>query len=154
MAIKRKNTTVETTASALSCLPRTHKSQQTVPIRRKPMANLSFSIQFPGFGKNDINFGFAVNKRYGAESPRPMKRKTVKIIHPGWLKAKPRAVPRNGAEHGVARSTARIPSKKAPIKPSFCASLSIFSAEGGDISKRSKRERPKTYTTRAREKTK
>ncbi len=40
----------------------------------------------------------------------------------GRLRVAPRAVPRNGAEHGVAAMLARMPEKKVPVKPCFWVS--------------------------------
>ena len=41
-----------------------------------------------------------------------MAAKTAKTTGGGWLKAKPRAVPRKGAVQGVARTVASTPLKK------------------------------------------
>ena len=53
-----------------------------------------------------------------------MKVKINKIVKKSWVSAKEIALPKNGAEQGVARRTASIPDKKLGIKIFFCASFS------------------------------
>src|SRR6266550_1618221 len=43
-----------------------------------------------------------------------MARNMRRIVQPDWVKAKPSAVPRNGAVHGVARTVAKSPWKNDP----------------------------------------
>ena len=54
----------------------------------------------------------------------PIKIKINIIVRKSCVKAKEIALPKNGAEQGVARRTARIPDKKLGIKIFFCISFS------------------------------
>ena len=54
----------------------------------------------------------------------PIKIKISKIVKKSCVMAKEMALPKNGAEQGVARRTAKIPDKKFGIKIFFCASFS------------------------------
>ena len=85
-----------------------------MPAIRKPMIPRSVAIHSPGFGSILTALGTAASSRYGAASPTPTAVKTVTIVVPGWLSAKPTAVPRKGAEHGVAIRVAKTPEKKWP----------------------------------------
>ena len=63
-------------------------------------------------------FGKMAVSRNGNASPRPIKKKIRKMVELLVVKAKVRAVPRNGAEHGVERIVVRTPPKKSPTIPS------------------------------------
>ena len=66
-----------------------------------------------------------------------------------WVKAKPSAVPRNGAVHGVARTVAKTPWKNEPASPSSAVQPSNprFALCGSEISKTPNRFSAKTSTT-------
>jgi len=89
----------------------TLSNQKTVAARASPKALRNFTIQLPGFGKDVANLGNSVTSRNGAASPSPRNVKIVKISLGPEDKAKPTAVPTNGAEQGVARSVANTPVK-------------------------------------------
>src|SRR6478672_2713949 len=80
----------------------------------------------------------------------------TKIIQPDWVKAKPRAVPRNGAVHGVARTVAKTPWKNEPASPSRALQPSKLRLAlcGNDISKTPNRFRAKINTTALMKRTK
>ena len=102
--------------------------------RAKPIANLSLTIQGPGFGSLDATLGNAANRRYGSARPRPRAPKTRKISPVLPAKAKPTAVPTNGAEHGVANKVAKAPCRKCPENPFILVDLTL--ATGMDCGSR------------------
>ena len=50
----------------------------------------------------------------------------MNVIKACWVKAKPIAVPTNGAVQGVASSVTKNPSRKLPSKPSNCINAELF----------------------------
>ena len=78
-----------------------------------------------------------------------MARKIAKMTGASLAKAKPTAVPRKGAEHGVASTTASRPSKKERRAPTACAPSDARRAVSMPISKTPKRFRANTTSTLA-----
>src|SRR6266496_6738205 len=72
------------------------------------------NIQGPGFGRNRSQAGWALKSRYGALIPAAIATNIARIIAGDCEKAKPSAVPRNGAVHGVARTVANTPWRNEP----------------------------------------
>ena len=87
--------------------------------------------------------GIIAVRRKGNASPNPMKKKIRKMVDELVVKAKVRAVPRNGAEHGVERIVVRTPPKKSPAIPSSVCALPSLDPPGVKNSKRPKRFRLK-----------
>ncbi len=87
--------------------------------------------------------------------PQPTAVKTTKIIAGLWLSPKPTAVPRKGAEQGVASRVANRPAVKWPARPSppeICVQPAMRAGSG--TSKSPHRLRLKSVTTRVRKTTK
>src|SRR5690606_6985990 len=93
--------------------PITQASQAAVPSRAKPRKCLKCSIQAPGLGRRAASPGKSTRRQKGAASPSPNTKKTSAIVADEAAKAKPTAVPRSGAEQGVASTTASTPSPAA-----------------------------------------
>ena len=87
-------------------------SQTAVAAKVNPRSMRTHIIQAPGRGRQEIIDGNMVNIMNGNAKPKP-KAKKIKIISvEPWASAKPTAVPKNGAEHGVAKRVTRAPCKK------------------------------------------
>ena len=87
---------------------------------RKPAINcFVLSIQDPGLGMKLTACGKMSRKKYGNAKPKDIEVKISKISRISALRAKEIATPTKGAEHGVARRTAKIPEKKLGIKILF-----------------------------------
>ncbi|SSW85541.1 Uncharacterised protein [Klebsiella pneumoniae] len=100
-----------------------------------PRMTLSVFIQRPGFGSSMAAFGTRATNSHGRLMPTPSIRKISHRACSGAPRAKATAVPRNGAEHGVASSVANIPSQKLPPIPDPPAVASRpAAAEGSSIS--------------------
>ena len=78
------------------------------------MTPRSVTIHSPGRGSSRVARGMAASSRYGMARPMPTAVNTRTIMAAGWLSAKPTAVPRKGAEQGVAIRVANTPEKKCP----------------------------------------
>src|ERR1700704_697349 len=74
------------------------------------------SIHGPGFGRNRSHAGCALSKKYGALIPAAMATNIARMTGADCVNAKPSAVPRNGAVHGVAKTVANTPWKNEPSK--------------------------------------
>src|SRR6185503_15513369 len=74
------------------------------------------TIQGPGLGKKRSHPGCALKSRYGALIPAAMAMNIARMITADCVNAKPRAVPRNGAVHGVASTVANTPWKNEPSR--------------------------------------
>jgi hypothetical protein len=74
------------------------------------------TIQGPGLGKNRNHAGCALKSRYGALIPAAMAMNIARMITADCVNAKPSAVPRNGAVHGVASTVANTPWKNEPSR--------------------------------------
>ena len=120
------------------------------------MSCFTRSIQSPGLGRSRSHPGWAESKRYGELIPAAIATNITKIIQPGCVNAKPRAVPRNGAVHGVARTVAKTPWKNEPASPSRAvqASKPRFALCGNEISKTPNKFNAKTSTTALMNRTK
>tara|TARA_Y100000816_G_scaffold252358_1_gene203327 strand:+ start:46 stop:486 length:441 start_codon:yes stop_codon:yes gene_type:complete len=79
---------------------------------------LKVTNHLPGFGIIDIIFGNNIIRIRGNDKPRPIIKRMEKISKMPPDKAKPTAVPTNGAVHGVANKVNVIPVMKSPTKPS------------------------------------
>ena len=88
----------------------------TVTISERPRKYLSFSIHAPGFGKKRSVVGKKAVRRKGKARPKPIMKNIRKIVKVPAVKAKVKAVPRNGAEQGVERIVVRTPLKKSPTR--------------------------------------
>src|SRR6202140_648146 len=105
----RRKQAVQITASAPRSAPRTQSRKSNVARSRNPMSCFTRSIQSPGFGRSRSQAGWAESKRYGELIPAAIATNITRIIQPDCVKAKPSAVPRNGAVHGVASTVAKTP---------------------------------------------
>ena len=80
-------------------------------------------IQRPGLGTNRTTFGTMATNRYGLARPNPRKVKTTAMSITRPASANAIAVPRNGAEQGVAMTAPKNPvAKSAPypaVPPAF-----------------------------------
>ena len=104
---------------------------------------LKVTNHLPGFGIIDIVFGNNIIRIKGNDKPRPIIKRIEKISKVPPDKAKPTAVPTNGAVHGVANKVKVIPVRKSPIKPS-CLNDKICKIFGGKkILNNPKRLKPK-----------
>src|SRR5215813_15321741 len=74
----------------------------------------TWTIQGPGFGRNRNQAGCALKSRYGALMPAAIAINIARITSDDCENAKPNAVPRNGAVHGVASTVANTPWKNEP----------------------------------------
>ena len=82
-----------------------------------PRITFRVFIQRPGFGSNKAVLGISATNSHGKLMPTPSIRKISHRECSGAPSAKATAVPRNGAEHGVASSVANTPSQKLPVSP-------------------------------------
>ena len=94
----------------------TDSSQIAVKARAAPRIFLTVIIQVPGFGMRDARLGKVAMVRKGSAMPTPSAKKTANISAIPPAKAKPTAVPKKGAEQGVANSVANAPVAKLPLK--------------------------------------
>ena len=101
-------------------------NQKTVISSESPRNFLKWFIHFPGLGKSDIALGKAAVNRKGDASPIPTEKKISKITKGPEVKAKARAVPRNGAEHGVDSIVASTPLRKSPFALQFESILKYY----------------------------
>ena len=84
-------------------------NQIAVPNSVNPKICFSRSIHLPGCGRNLINIGNTKSIMYGRAKPIPIN-KNIKVISKIPLdNENPIAVPRKGAEHGVAKRVANAP---------------------------------------------
>ncbi len=67
------------------------------------------AIHGPGFGKNRNQAGCAQSSKYGALIPAAIATNIDNMMAADCVKAKPSAVPKNGAVHGVASTVAKTP---------------------------------------------
>src|SRR5215472_14842081 len=74
------------------------------------------TIQGPGLGKKRSHAGCALKSTYGALIPAATATNIARMIAADCAKAKPSAVPRNGAVQGVASTVANTPWKNEPSK--------------------------------------
>ena len=86
--------------------------------RKIAISFLKVTNHLPGFGIIDIIFGNNIIRIRGNDKPRPIIKRIEKISTVPPDKAKPTAVPTNGAVHGVANKVNVIPVMKSPTKPS------------------------------------
>src|SRR5947207_8246395 len=77
----------------------------------------TWSIQDPGFGRKRSQAGCAQSSKYGALIPAAIATNIDNMIAGDWVKAKPSAVPKKGAVHGVASTVAKTPWKNEPASP-------------------------------------
>ena len=93
-------------------------------------------IHNPGLGKIFSVLGATIIKKYGIPNPKP-NAVNMKIVYKSfWVKAKLIAVPKNGAEQGVARAVEIIPVKKAEIYLFLKSTLfNLLNIDGIKISK-------------------
>src|ERR1044072_909740 len=89
--------------------PRTQSKNSSVARRRTPINCFTRTIQAPGFGSRRIHAGCAESNRYGEDIPAAIATNMSRIVQPEWVKAKPSAVPKNGAVQGVAKTVAKTP---------------------------------------------
>ena len=87
-------------------------SQTAVAAKVNPKSMRTQIIQAPGRGRRVIIDGNTVNIKNGNAKPNPKAKKINTISTAPWASAKPTAVPKNGAEHGVAKRVTRAPCKK------------------------------------------
>ena len=87
--------------------------------RKKAIIFLKVTNHLPGFGIIDIVLGNNIIRIKGNDKPRPIIKRIEKISKVPPDKAKPTAVPTNGAVQGVASKVNVIPVKKSPINPSY-----------------------------------
>src|SRR2546430_12703866 len=94
-------------------------------------------IHGPGCGRNRIQAGCALSTKYGALIPAAMAMNIDTMTIGDCVNAKPSAVPRNGAVHGVASTVAKTPWKNEPTLSlrSEVASKPRFRLRGSEISK-------------------
>ena len=64
-----------------------------------------------------MSCGASVSTRNGSARPSPSARITASASAAGWVRAKPTAVPMNGAVQGVATTAASTPVKNEPASP-------------------------------------
>ena len=87
-------------------------SQAAVAARVNPKNIRNRIIQAPGRGRQVIIDGNTVKIKNGNARPNPKAKKIKKISSGPRARANPTAVPKNGAEHGVARRVTSAPCKK------------------------------------------
>src|SRR5512145_1086344 len=114
------NAASTTTPAGAICAARIDSSHAAVPASAKPSAKRNQTIHTPGRGIICAKAGNAATARYGSASPSPSARNTANISNGPRASAKPTAVPRNGAEHGVASSVASAPVTNAPLSEGRC----------------------------------
>ena len=83
----------------------------------RPSAIFSEFIQRPGRGIRAADLGNRATNSQGMAIPSPSARKISHSSCSGAASAKATAVPRKGAEQGVASSVAKMPSQKLPAMP-------------------------------------
>jgi hypothetical protein len=105
----RRKEQVQIRAATPRWAPRTESKKSRVAISKKPMSCFTRTIHGPGLGKNLSQAGCALKKKYGALIPRAIAPNINRITVADWVKAKPSAVPRNGAVQGVASTVANTP---------------------------------------------
>ncbi len=128
---------------------RTSKSHTVVARRVKPIRVLNDSIQRPGLGKTRESEGTKVSSAKGAPRPRPTVMKMISVSHQAAceLRAKAAAVPRKGAEQGVAMRAANQPlptELRKPSPPPPCCDETVSSK-----TPRALRAKAKTMAVRA-----
>src|SRR5215510_13391463 len=106
------------------------------------------SIHWSGLGKNRSHAGCALKSKYGALIPAAMATNIARMITADCVKAKPSAVPRNGAVHGVAKTVAKTPWKNEPSRSlrSLVESKLLVTDCGNETSNTPKRFSAKTST--------
>src|SRR3954464_10791512 len=93
----RRKQELQMIASLPRSAPRTASKNTRVARSKKPMSCFTRSIHGPGLGRSRSQPGWAESKKYGDDIPAAMARNMSKIVQPDWVKANPRAGPRNGA---------------------------------------------------------
>ena len=88
-----------------------------MPINAKLRTCLNRFIQGPGRGRALTSTGNAATSRYGSARPMPNAEKISMISNGPCARANPTALPRNGAEQGVASSVANAPWRNCPERP-------------------------------------
>ena len=114
------------------------------------------TIQGPGLGRNRSQAGCALKSRYGALIPAAMAMNIARMIAADCVNAKPSAVPRNGAVHGVASTVANTPWKNEPSRSlrSLVESKLRVTDCGNEISNTPKRFSANTSTITLKTRTK
>ena len=110
-------------------------SQTKVSRSVKPRNFFNFSIQAPGRGRKETNFGKIAVIINGRASPIPTKVRVKNILKFDVVKANVKAVPKKGAEQGVDRIVASTPLMKSAMKPFFICTLPSFDPPGVTNSK-------------------
>ena len=106
-AASASNAAIVPAIDTLVTVARTLSNQIAVPSRAKPRTTRIRPIQGPGLGSRMASPGKAAIAKYGSAMPRPKAANIAKISPGPRLKAKPTAVPKNGAEQGVAIKVAK-----------------------------------------------
>ena len=119
-----------------------------------PRNFFKFSIHIPGFGRKEMVAGKKPVIKIGKASPNPTKSNIAKIVKLDDVNANVKAVPRNGAEHGVDRIVASTPEEKSPKKLSLVSRPPSLDPPGVLNSKSPKRFSANTKRTKIIAKTK
>ncbi|MNV76178.1 hypothetical protein D3C71_1695140 [compost metagenome] len=82
-----------------------------------PMAHRKVFIQRPGRGRRSAKAGHAAISSQGRLMPIPKATNIPHSTGSGAASAKATAVPRKGAEQGVASKVANVPCQKCPLRP-------------------------------------
>src|SRR5215475_2839883 len=114
------------------------------------------NIQGPGLGRKRSHAGWTLKSRYGALIPTAMAMNIARMIAGDCVNAKPSAVPRNGAVHGVANTVANTPWKNEPRRSlrSLVDSKLRVTDCGNETSNTPKRFSAKTSTITLKTRTK
>ena len=90
----------------------TVRSQTAVAAKVNPKIMRTQTIQAPGRGRQVIIDGNMAKIKNGNARPKPKAKKIKRITDGPCASANPTAVPKNGAEQGVANKVTSAPCKK------------------------------------------
>ncbi|MYH11031.1 MAG: hypothetical protein F4143_13210, partial [Gemmatimonadales bacterium] len=96
----------------------TKRSHTSVAASRNPITTRKVAIHAPGRGSTRPAAGNAARSRYGEAIPVPIAPNMAAVVTESCVSAKPSAVPRKGAEQGVAIRVAKNPVTMCPASPS------------------------------------
>src|SRR4029450_7933247 len=156
MLITSRKQLAQIAPSKPRCAPSTYSRKSSVANSRKALNLFTWSLQGPGLGKKRSHAGCALKSKYGALIPAAMAMNIARMIAGDCVNAKPSAVPRNGAVHGVASTVANTPWKNEPSRSlrSLVESKLRVTDCGNEISKTPKRFSANTSTITLKTRTK
>ena len=109
----------------------TKRSHTSVAASRNPITTRKVAIHGPGRGSTRPAAGNAARSRYGEAIPVPIAPNIAAVVPESCVSAKPSAVPRKGAEQGVAISVAKKPVTRWPASPSDGPDEPTFASDPG-----------------------